>query len=59
MLSRVFQLNADVVNVYVPREIEGMEIGADAISRVMVVQLVRYLMSWKMRRLVVPLSILA
>jgi len=59
VLSRVFQLNADVVNVYVPREIEGMEIGADAISRVMVVQLVRYLMSWKMRRLVVPLSILA
>ena len=48
-----------MVNVYVPMEIEGMVIEVDAISTVTVVQLARYLMSWKMRRLVVPLSILA
>ena len=54
-LSRVFQLGVDVVNVYVPREIEGMGIEVDGISMVMVVVLERCLLSWKMKRLVVLL----
>ena len=57
-LFRVFQLDVDVVNVYGQRAIEGMVIGVDEISMVMVVELVRCLLRWRMKRLVVPLSTL-
>jgi hypothetical protein len=40
-LFHVSQLDEGVVNVYVPRGIEGMGIEVDGISMVMVVELVR------------------
>jgi len=44
VLSRVFQLGVDVVNVYVQRAIKGMGIGVDEISMVMVEELVQCLL---------------
>ena len=57
-LFRVSQPSVDVVNVYVQRAIVGMVIGVDGVSMVMVVELVRCLLRWRMKRLVVPLSTL-